>query len=404
MIPDDLHLLVLTTSFPNRSNPASGVFVRRLLENLPEVFHVTVVTPDTDCSSGEIIETGIQKQPFRYAPRKYQTLAHQAGGLPMVLHNRKADLVFLPCLCLAAFTATMRRARKADLIHGQWVVSGLISGIVGLLMRRPVVTTLRGKDYTWAHKFGFGKLLLRWCLCLNRRVVTVSREMARQLSVWFPKQGHKILFIPNGVDVSFSKDSQYASGLYTLAVIGSLIPRKRVDVVMRAFAQFMQSTNKARLIIVGQGPERNNLSALAERLGLANQVHFFGSQEPERIADILRSCNALVLASESEGRPNVVLEAMATGVPVIAGDIDGVREIIEHEHNGLLFPVGDVARLAACMARLREDRELGDRLAANARQWIDDQGLSWSQSAGQYADVYHQVIQEFQRGRTVCAE
>lgn len=407
MIPDDLHLLVLTTSFPNRSNPAGGVFVRRLVESLPENFHVTVVTPGTPFHDNEIQAIGIHTKPFRYAPRKYQTLAHQPGGLPMVLRKRKADLVFLPCLCLSAFIATFRRARKADLIHGHWVVSGLIAGLAGLLMRRPAVTTLRGTDYTWAHKFCFGRLLLWCCLGLNRRVVTVSREMARQLSAWFPDQRRKILFIPNGVDVSFRKGLEHATGRYSLVVIGNLIPGKRVDVVIRAFAQLGQSTTsttRARMIIVGQGPERNNLSALVQGLGVDQQVHFIGIQQPDRIADILRSCDAMVLASESEGRPNVVLEAMAAGVPVIASDIDGVREIIQHEHNGLLFPVGDVDRLAAWLVRLRNDRELGHRLAANARQWIDGQELSWSQTARKYADVYHQVLQEFQQGRTVCVE
>jgi len=102
----------------------------------------------------------------------------------------------------------------------------------------------------------------------------------------------------------------------------------------------------------------------------------------------------LVLASSSEGRPNVVLEAMAAGVPVVAGDIDGVREMIGDNERGLLFPVGDVQRLSDCLQRLLRYPPLAEKLAHSARQWILDERLTWDHTVGQYVDLYRQAIED----------
>ena len=393
MTPHGVRLLVLTTSYPSRSNPASGVFVRRLLDHLPASFLPTVVTPETDRANAFHRDKGIRVQPFGYAPRRLQVLAHQPGGLPGVFKNKFGYLVLLPGLLAAAVLMLLRLARRSDLIHAQWAPCGVIAGLVGALMHRPVITTVRGTDLDWAGRSVFFRLALRFCLHLNQRVVTVSRGMARQLTVWFPWYRHKIHHIPNGVALpEKGVDVRRSTIPFLVAVIGNLIPDKRVDVVIRAFQALVRSVTGARLLVAGGGPERKRLETLVCRSGLQPRVSFLGVLQPDDVRKLLQACHALVLASAKEGRPNIVLEAMAAGTPVVAADIKPVREIIGQNERGLLFPLDDVEQLTLRLRYLSEDAAAGPKMAQQAFTWLEKQGLTWQKTAAAYSVIYRQVL------------
>ncbi|MFZ1984351.1 MAG: glycosyltransferase [Desulfatitalea sp.] len=389
-----MRLLVLTTSYPSSTYPHSGVFVRRMLERLPEDIQITVLTPGLDRTVFfESDKKRIVTHAFRYAPRAWQTLAHGPGGLPVALRNRPWQWALVPFFCMAMLWNTICLARRVDLIHAHWSVCGVIAGLAGRLMGVPVVTTLRGEDVTKAEAGLLYQAVIRWCGVLNDQIVTVGQTMADRVGRWLSAKAARVTVVANGAGGWFGTMASRADDQgFTLAVIGNLIPRKKVDSVVRALAILAGHTLSIRLFIVGEGPERAPLEALTGRLGLAGQVVFTGSLAPERVQDLLVRCHAMVLASRSEGRPNVVLEAMAAGVPVVAGDIAGVRELIAHQERGLLFPAGDERRLAAHLRSLMDDPALGRRLAANARQWLDDQGLTWENTARRYADIYRQVL------------
>ena len=155
---------------------------------------------------------------------------------------------------------------------------------------------------------------------------------------------------------------------------------------------------------MGDGPERSNLEILVQRVGLKESVYFSGMMEPEAVRDLLHSCHALVLASEKEGRPNVVLEAMAAGVPVVAADIRPVRELIGINERGMLFAPGDSDHLASRLVSLSKDGATGRLLAQKAYTWLKDQGLTWRQTSAAYSALYSQEIAEYRRGKATCAE
>lgn len=405
MLAKKTRLLVMTTSFPNRHNPASGLFVRRLLENLPQVFTPTVVTPDSERRAVFDSDVDIKIKPFRYAPRKLQVLAHRPGGLPAILGGFPLFFILLPGFCLKAVVAMFIEARHSDLIHAQWAPNGLIAGLAGILFKRPVVTTLRGTDFHWARSSAFFRMVIRWCLRLNQRIIVVNHEMVTLLSAWFPQHWRKIQFIPNGVDIpenGFNGKEPVAT--FTVVVISSLIPAKKVEVVIHSLARLTQHGLNARLLVVGDGVERKNLEDLVVRLHLKKKVVFLGVIEPEDVKALLRTSHAMVLASEKEGRPNVVLEAMAIGTPVVAADIQSVRELIGSNERGLLFPPGDVEQLTARLLFLSKDNFAGRRLARRAHDWLDEQGLTWQKSAAAYSSVYRQVLDEYWKGKAGCAE
>jgi glycosyltransferase involved in cell wall biosynthesis len=162
---------------------------------------------------------------------------------------------------------------------------------------------------------------------------------------------HKVRVIPNFArDLPAAPDSAMRRANEILAV-GRLGPEKGFDVLLQAFAQSGLAAEGQRLIILGEGPERQALAALAQDLGIAAAVEMPGVvPDPERW---MARCAFYVLSSRYEGFPNALLEAMAMGCAVIAAECDsGPRELVRHGDNGLLVPVADVTALAQAMREL----------------------------------------------------
>jgi glycosyltransferase involved in cell wall biosynthesis len=145
-------------------------------------------------------------------------------------------------------------------------------------------------------------------------------------------------------------------------VVAELTSRKRNGDAIEALA--LVRDRRARLAILGDGPERASLEAQAERLGVRDRVHFAGFVREVR--PVIASATALVLASDREGLARAIMEALALEVPVIASTARGNRELVDPDR-GILVPVGDPAALAAAMDRLIDDPEAGRRMAARGR-------------------------------------
>jgi glycosyltransferase involved in cell wall biosynthesis len=398
-----MRLLVLTTSYPTPANPGSGIFISRMLKRLPDDIAITVLAPEGD----QPVESSpggrrIRLKTFRYARQHQQVLAHQPGGIPAVIRSKAAGVWRLPFFCAAMLAATLVQAARSDLIHAHWSASGLIAGLAGLLTHTPVIVTLHGTDVRWAQTSVLFRWILAICLRTSARVITVGHTMARHIQSRWPGYAGKVAAICNGVGREFwdlaTAPYPESGQWFTFGIIGNLIPGKRVETAIRALGLAAGANPRLRLRIVGDGPQKAHLHRLVSQLGLDRRVEFVGPVDPVCLARQLSRCHALVLASEGEGRPSIVMEAMAAGVPVIAGRLDGVQEMIQHGQRGLLFRVGDADQLAGHMIALSATPALGLRLADNARRWLRSQGSTWRHTALQYARVYREVLAAHRRG------
>ena len=384
-------VLFVTTSFPTSENPASGIFVKRLVDSVPSHVKLTVLTP---CGTSP---TSLGQSPtydlvcFRYAPWQWQTLAHQPGGIPAALEKSFLIKLVLPIFLLCFFWRCFREAGKVDIIHANWSVNGFICALANVFARRPMILTLRGTDISKTGSSITYRLILRFAIRASTVVTVVSNAMSDKLCAQFPQHQKRIISITNGVDNRLTdippRDSKHSKDNLNILVIANLIKLKNVPVILEAVSK-LKGQISCNLRIIGEGPERDALIVQARMLELTEFVDFAGVVDPEKIIDYLKYADCLVLTSSSEGRPNVVLEAFAAGLPVIASDIDGVRELIGDNENGLLYKSGDSQMLAERLQELFYSDVLYRRYSRSGRDYILKHNLLWSDTGNQYAEIY----------------
>lgn len=388
-----LRVLALTTSYPLREQSSAGVFVRNLYEHLPAPWRVVVLCPADTAPVRQVDELGMRLIPVRYAPRRWQVLFQQAGGVLAGLRARPLRIVLVPLLLTALALRTMLASRRADIVHANWALCGAIAVVSCFFTRRSVVTTFRGSDVASAKRSWPMRVLLSIAVRGSHELVCVSEAMSGELRQLYPAHATKITTCLNGVDESFLKVSKarHEREGATLVSVGSLIPGKGYDVLFSALSR-LRSRGEVRLLIAGDGPEKPALEAQVEALGLAGKVRFLGDLPPSRIPSFLSEGDIFVFASRAEGRPNVVIEALASGLPVISTRLPGVEGLVRPSKNGWLVEIDDADGLAAAIDTALGDLEATRAMGACAREGIAAAGMTWEQTGRCYDAVFQRAL------------
>jgi glycosyltransferase involved in cell wall biosynthesis len=201
---------------------------------------------------------------------------------------------------------------------------------------------------------------MRWTNRLANVTTTNSVLAGKELVARGVVTLERLQVIPNAIAVnSLRVRKEGESGelakvetTWTWLAVGRLERQKAFDVALRAVDILTRSGRSLNLLIAGEGGEEHNLRDLCDQLGLGGIVDLLGYRND--VHDLLSSADAFLLSSRWEGLPNVVMEAMAAGVPVVATDVGGVRELIVDGVSGHIAPANDAAALAAAMARLMD--------------------------------------------------
>jgi len=207
-------------------------------------------------------------------------------------------------------------------------------------------------------------------------VICTSDYARSQVSIFAePEDLARVQTVRCGIDASAfrprRRDGAAGDGCEILCV-GALSRRKGHAVLIRAFAQVRADGAAAQLVLAGDGPERERLEALAAALGIADAVRFEGAVRYDRVPSLCARADVFCLASFAEGVPTVLMEAMATELPVVATTVNGVAELVDHERTGLLVPPARADLLSAALSRLVADPDLRARLGAAGRQRVLD--------------------------------
>lgn len=214
------------------------------------------------------------------------------------------------------------------------------------------------------------RILLRISDKLSDRVVVNSKAVGDSLVRDSGVPPDKIFLCYNGVDTgafypaSVPRPVQLRDASVIIGSVCVMRPEKRMDWVVRSFAEVLNVDPKARLLLVGSGPEVENLQQLSLELQISHACMFVPGQAD--VSNWLRSIDVYVNSSRSESFPNALLEAMACGCCVIGSEVGGIPELITRMQDGLTFPVGDRAALTKAMLLAATDQELRGKLRAQA--------------------------------------
>lgn len=259
---------------------------------------------------------------------------------------------------------------RPDLVHAFLFHANLaarLAGMLGGFDRRRLICEIQTVEIErrW-HLF-----VDRWTQGLCRWVVGNSPSVIEHLAGQGRLARSRLRLIRGGVDVEAIRTAEpigrgalgIPAGDPLLLWVGRLDPIKGLDVLIAAIA-LLARTRPVQVAIVGEGPYRAELEALAASAGLADRLHLLGRRDD--VPRLLKTADVFVFPSRTEGLPNAILEAMAAGVPVVATDVPGCRDLVIHERSGLLVPVDDAAALADEVDRLLTNPDLAARLARAA--------------------------------------
>jgi glycosyltransferase involved in cell wall biosynthesis len=309
----------------------------------------------------------------------------------------------LPLVAALAWRA-MLEAGRHDVVHAHWIYPAGVAAVpAARWAQRPLVITSHGGDVNLA-----ANVRPFWALCraVSRAAaacVGVSEASAQAFAA-LGVAGERVAFIPLGVEVDQVQDPAgaklpeslvrfRAADAFRILYLGSLNARKSVQTLVSAQRHLDRAGRRAVTAIVGDGPSLREIEAAIRESGSPNLI-MAGSQAPDLVPAWLASADVLALPSISEGRPTVIIEAMASHVPVVATDIPGTRELVSPGRTGFLFPVGDDVAMTQRIVELMNDPTLRAAMGQEARKRMDAEGLTTEASAGRYRDVYRRVVGE----------
>jgi glycosyltransferase involved in cell wall biosynthesis len=208
----------------------------------------------------------------------------------------------------------------------------------------------------------------------------------------FGRRGIRSDIVSNIVDVARFRPSDRGEGprFPHLVVARNLEPIYDIASAVRAFALIRKDAPEAKLTVAGSGPERKTLASLAAELGISDAVNFCGRLDRDRMAELYRSASVAINPSRVDNMPTSVLEAMASGIPVVSTDVGGVPFILQNGVTGLLVTAGDHAAMAAAVQRLLGEPALAQRLREAALVHV--QQYTWPQVRRGWSDVYASAL------------
>jgi colanic acid/amylovoran biosynthesis glycosyltransferase len=342
--------------------------------------------------------------------RRYQPVVaglEDKGGVVPALRDRMIVASAGEGLALKLGGAGALARRLAEvrpkLLHAHFGPDGLLALPLARRLGVPLVTTLRGYDVSrtrgalllsghlsWMrYALGEGRLMRQGTLFL-----TVSDALrAGAAARGFPES--RLVTHYNGVDLDVFQPAPEPPTERVVLHIGRLVEKKGTALLIDAFARVAEENTDATLLIVGDGPLRGTLERQAAPL--AGRVRFLGHSPPEELTALMRGAWLLVAPSltardgDSEGLPNVVVEAAASGVPVVASAHAGIPEAVEHEATGLIVPEGEVAALAEALRTLLASSDL-QRSYALAGRKLAETRFDARRQAERLEELYDEVV------------
>lgn len=395
-----MHLVLLTSQFPTPNDISGAVFSAQLAKAFAKQVHLTVVCPVPWC-------------PNIPGLREMGTCKWYAG-IPHKIRHGDVDVYFprfpfipklssiiqpwLQALPLRRFLSRLNSVVRIDAINAHWLFPDAVSATwAAAKLDIPILITALGSDVNVAAEQPVRRRQIQWALSHANASSGVSRALVERLGDLGARETSNH-FIPNGIDTGrFFKPAAeeverarttlgLAPDRHYLLFLGRLHPVKGLPHLIDALAALQQKQQLTfDTLLVGTGEQHDQLNNAVQQHGLTDRVRFAGEVAHENVPLWLRSADALCLPSLMEGMPNVVLEAQACGLPVIATRVGALPDLV-NDSNGLLVPPGDSTALAEALKTAFGKTWDRDAIVRNQT------AASWDTVATQYLSVVRNLI------------
>jgi glycosyltransferase involved in cell wall biosynthesis len=374
----DLRLLTFTSLFPSVARPRHGIFIESRLQRLVQrggiCAHVIAPVPWFPFTGDGWGEYGrIARTPQRELRSGIHVQYPRYVSLPYVGFSAKAGL--MARAGLRAVQSLLREGEAIDVVDAHYLYpDGVAAAEIARRIGRPFVLSARGTDVNLIAQMPGPLKQIRQAIEASSGVITVSAALKNSL-VGLGVAEDRITVLRNGVDPSlFSPEDRMSArrqlGLLTdekiIVSVGNLVPEKRPELALEAVARI----EGLHIVFIGRGRERPHLEGMARNLSVEHRVRFFDEMPQAELRLAYSAADALILASEREGWPNVLLEAAACGTPSVAFPVGGVPEILNDLALGIMVRgAHDAEGLADALRQLLADPPSRDAVCAAAAKF-----------------------------------
>ena len=389
-----LTVLTVTTFFPNGADPQRAVFVQNLVRAMRRRCSIEVIAPVP-----LVPVPGRNAKPFAVA-------ASETG--PDGVHVIHPRFLHLPgigwlsglsyCLCIWRILRRRRTPGGAFIVHAHCAYpDGVGVALAARLLGMRYVVTAHGSDINVYAQRPLLRFQIRWALRHAAGVIAVSGALRDKIAALVQRPVNELACIAcAAVDPAVffpGAREQACSGLpigrsaRLVVFVGQLVPIKGLETLLGAWISLYEKAVLGptdRLVMIGAGPQQAALQRRAAENGLGEFVHFTGALAQSEVALWIRAAHLLCLPSLNEGTPNVVVEALACGVPVVASDVGGIAALLRQGDTGLLVPPNDVPALAealrTALARKWDAEVIAASVADRTWQAVADRNLEFFDS------------------------
>jgi glycosyltransferase involved in cell wall biosynthesis len=398
-------VVIVTTSYPRFPGDSVGTFMEPIARSVAARGHeVHVVAPWHPLVRRAPEEDGVRFHFYRYAPVPALNVFGYAAAMRGDVRLRGAAYVAAPLALAAGWRAARRVARthRATVMHGHWVVPGGVTAALAA-PELPLVISLHGSDVYVAETLAPARMAARRAFARAGFVTACSDDLGRR-AVALGADPDRLATVPYGVDVTrFRPDAALRARVRTelgvaparllVLAAGRLVRKKGFEYLVAA----MRDLPDAVLAIAGAGTLDAELRQQARGLGLEDRAIFTGNQTQERIADMLAAADVVVVpsirddAGNVDGLPNVVMEALASGTPLVTTGAGGIGAVVEDGRTALVVPERNPGAIAAAVRRLAADPDRGRALGRAARALVEAR-YGWNTAAEQFEAAYDRAL------------
>ena len=403
-----LVIVMVTSSYPRFPGDSVGTFMEPIAKSVAALGHeVHIVAPWHPLVTRPAREGDVHFHFYKYAPIEALNVFGYAAALRADVKLKGAAYIAAPLALAAGWRAASKVARKtrASLMHGHWVVPGgatAAAAAPGL----PLVVSLHGSDVYVAETLAPARQVAKTVFRRARAVTACSSDLARR-AIALGADPQRIEVVPYGVDIErFRPDAQARAELRARVGVGSnrlmlfsagrLVRKKGFEYLLDAIA-LIPAAERPVLVFAGDGDLRAELEARAATAAIADSVRFLGNVSQDEVGRWLAAADVVAVPSvrddsgNVDGLPNVVLEALASGTPLVTTPAGGIGSVVESGKTGLIVAERDSAGLAAAIGQLAASPDQRSRIGQAARAMVRER-YGWERTARQLDGAYRRAL------------